>query len=407
MKKYQQKLLENQHFLCRDFFKVAHQDFWLYQPIADKWNAVEHLAHLAAYQHTFYDRIFQILEIDTPTFGRYDSNNDTNFLAMRGLAPKEVWQDLKAMRKLIIKVAGKLSKKELQRTASHPVYGTLSLERWLNFFIQHENHHIFAISQLLGKFDTKHNQNKDSKITEEKIAKTSIASVNEILVKQKEELIEVYDSRNQPTGKIEPRSKVHREGLWHRTMHCWVIYQSKRGKKNSYVVFQRRSAWKDSDPNKFDTTAAGHYTADMPIAQQRFKEIEEELGLLVNETDLINVGVRINVEDFENQFFNHEFQDVYFWVNDTSFHNYKLQTEEVSGLIALEINKGLQLFMGEIDKVSAKGIEVVYEEDGKTFYKDKTFTVRREDFGQTLDNYFAKALLLAEQILEGKKYVKI
>lgn len=129
--------------------------------------------------------------------------------------------------------------------------------------------------------------------------------------------------------------------------------------------------------------------------------------MFVNETDLINVGVRINVEDFENQFFNHEFQDVYFWVNDTSFHKYKLQTEEVSGLIALEIGKGLQLFMGEIDKVTAKGIEVVYEEDGKTSYKDKTFTVRREDFGQTLDNYFAKALLLAEQILEGKKYVKI
>lgn len=243
MKKYQQKLLENQHILCRDFFKLAHQDFWLYKPLPDKWNAVEHLAHLAAYQHTFYDRIFQILETDNPTFGRYDSNNDTNFLIMRGLSPKEVWQDLKAMRKLIVKVASKLSKKELQRTASHPVYGTLSLERWLNFFIQHENHHIFAIFQLLGKFDTKHSQNNNH-TNNEKIQNTATnsASVNEILVKQKEELLEVYDSRNQPTGQIEPRSKVHQEGLWHRTMHCWIIYQSKRGKKNGYVVFQRRSA---------------------------------------------------------------------------------------------------------------------------------------------------------------------
>jgi isopentenyldiphosphate isomerase len=433
MKKKQQKLLTHQHLLCADFFKTKDQHFWAYRPHADKWNSFEHLAHLAAYQHTFYDRIFQILETENPVFTRYDGQNDINFVNMQVLTPKEAWQELKDMRRHLINVADKLSKKDLKKTATHPIYGTLSLEQWIDFFILHESHHIFAIFQLKGKYELheqakylekdftkaftkKEKKNKAISFVEMPIMPTNLleetispdsTEIANSLKKQKEELIEVYNSRNEPTGEIVPRSEVHQKGLWHRTMHCWVIYRSKRGKICDYVVFQRRSAWKDSDPNKFDTTAAGHYTADKPIAEQKFKEIEEELGLQVNETDLNFVGVRINVEDFEDLFFNHEFQDVYFWVNDTPLQQYKLQTEEVSGLIALEINKGLELFLGEVDKVQAKGIEVIYAEDGTTSYKDKIFTVKKEDFGQTLDNYFAKALLLAKKILAGEKYVKI
>ncbi len=395
MKKYLQKLVQTQDILLKKLIKSDNQNFWDSRTQADKWSAHEHFAHLVCYQHIFYNRIILILETENPVFEKYEGNTDSDFLLFKTFSTEELWQDFKQCRKELIHILEKITKKQSKRTATHARYGTLHIEEWLTFFILHESDHIFTIFQL----------QKQSKFASNKPVETNNDQQQTTDLDQKQEWIEVYDSRQQATGQIVSRNEIHSKGLWHKTMHCWIIFKDRKGV--DYVVFQRRSAWKDSDPNKFDTTAAGHYTADVPIAAQRFREINEELGLKVPENELIYAGTRINVEDFQKQFFNHEFQDVYFWVNATPLKNYVLQTEEVSGLIALEIHKGLELFTGAINKTTAKGIEVVYAEDGTTSYKNKTFSIQKDDFGQTLDNYFAKTLVLAQRILAGEKYILI
>ncbi len=404
MEKHLKKLIKIQHLLLKSSIKRANSKFWEQKIVANKWSAQEHLAHLASYQHIFYNRILRIIETDNPHFEKYEAEEDANFSIFKNLDLEDLWKDLKIVRKKLLNLVESLSKKQVARTATHTRYGTLNIENWLNFFILHESHHIFAIFQLEKQFEKKDdnlsiNNEEDINLIE-----------NSATHHQKHELLQVYDSNHQATNQFLPRSEVHKKGLWHKTMHCWIIYRNKRGENRDYIVFQRRSEWKDSDPNKFDTTAAGHYTADLPIESQRFREVEEELGLEITEKDekeMIFAGVRVNVEDFQEEFFNHEFQDVYFWVNNTPLKNYKLQTEEVSGLVALEISEGLKLFTGEVEQISAKGIEVVYAKDGTTSYKNKTFNLKKDDFGQTLDNYFAKALILGQRILAGEKYVMI
>ncbi len=410
MEKYLQKLLETQHLVIK-LIKRNDQSFWQVRPQTNKWSAHEHFAHLVCYQHVFYNRMLLILETDNPHFERYEGNDDDAFILFKQMTIKELWQDFKKTRKKLTNLVAELSNKEVKRIATHSRYGELDMEQWFTFFILHESNHIFTIFQLQKQHQTLNSGelsaiNLDNNVGSNLATNTiNISANSQFLQANKQEFIEVYNSHNQPTGEILPRTEIHQKGLWHRTMHCWIIYKDKKGV--DYVVFQRRSAWKDSDPNKFDTTAAGHYTADLPIEAQKFREIEEELGLQPVESELFFAGVRINVEDFQEQFFNHEFQDIYFWKNNTALKNYKLQTEEVSGLIALEITKGLELFTHEIATTTARGIEVIYAEDGTTSYKNKTFTIRKDDFGQTLDNYFAKALIMAKRILAGEKYVLI
>ena len=389
MKQPLQKLLANQHYLSKQFIKSSSQESWSIRLNPDTWSAYEHLAHIVCYQHVFYERMLRLSETNHLTFEAYDGTSDENFTLYKTYTLKELWQDFKKTRKKLCKLLYKLSPEVENHVATHSRYGTLSMEQWTTFFILHESHHLFASFKLLQQGNSVADQ-------PEKLS---------LLEPIPEEYLEVYTSTNQPTGQSFPRSEVHRKGLWHKTMHCWIIYRNKKGK--DFVVFQRRSAWKDSDPNKFDTTAAGHYTAAIPIEQQRFREIEEELGLKPIPTEIVYAGLRVNVEDSQAEFQNHEFQDVYFWKNATPLKDYVLQTDEVSGLLAVEITQGLKLFTNELPKITGKGLEVIYAEDGTTSYQPKTFTVTQNDFGHTLDNYFAKALLTAQRILAGEKYVII
>lgn len=74
---------------------------------------------------------------------------------------------------------------------------------------------------------------------------------------------------------VAPRHVVHREGLWHATMHLWVTGPDG-------VLLQRRSAAKAAWPGLLDATAAGHLTTG-ESALDGLREAEEELGVAFTE----------------------------------------------------------------------------------------------------------------------------
>ena len=43
-----------------------------------------------------------------------------------------------------------LNEEELQRQAYHPKFGYVSIDKWTEFFLLHEAHHLFTIIQLIG-----------------------------------------------------------------------------------------------------------------------------------------------------------------------------------------------------------------------------------------------------------------
>jgi Protein of unknown function (DUF1569) len=43
----------------------------------------------------------------------------------------------------------------LKKTGTHPAFGILTIEQWLNFFLLHEAHHLFTIFKLASEFQKK------------------------------------------------------------------------------------------------------------------------------------------------------------------------------------------------------------------------------------------------------------
>ena len=51
---------------------------------------------------------------------------------------------------LISNYVSTLSESSFMRSGKHPVYGELSIPRWIEFFLLHEAHHLFTIFKLVS-----------------------------------------------------------------------------------------------------------------------------------------------------------------------------------------------------------------------------------------------------------------
>lgn len=118
------------------------------RPLADKWSMQEHLAHLGRYQEVFLQRLLLILSKETPKLGRYRAENDPLFEPWRILELDEILTNIELSRQDLIAFFAKLSPEEWNRSGIHPVLGALSLIDWLQFFLLHENHHLYTLFKL-------------------------------------------------------------------------------------------------------------------------------------------------------------------------------------------------------------------------------------------------------------------
>ncbi|MEX1045160.1 MAG: 16S rRNA (adenine(1518)-N(6)/adenine(1519)-N(6))-dimethyltransferase RsmA [Chthoniobacterales bacterium] len=70
-----------------------------------------------------------------------------------------------------------------------------------------------------------------------------------------------------------PRTEVHAKNLLHRAVHILVF------NKHGELLLQKRSAWKDREPSKWDSSAAGHLEPGETYEAAAVRETEEELGI--------------------------------------------------------------------------------------------------------------------------------
>ena len=87
-----------------------------------------------------------------------------------------------------------------------------------------------------------------------------------------DELFDIFDATGKPTG-MERRSRVHREGLWHRAASVFLFRSDGR------LIVQRRNAGKDVCPGKWDLSAAEHLKPGETFEQGAHRGLREELGV--------------------------------------------------------------------------------------------------------------------------------
>ncbi|MGJ8638271.1 MAG: NUDIX hydrolase [Opitutaceae bacterium] len=88
-----------------------------------------------------------------------------------------------------------------------------------------------------------------------------------------QELFDVVDAED-TVLRVEQRSVVHREKLFHRAVHVFVF--NSEGK----LFLQRRSLTKDTAPGKWVSSCSGHVDSGETYDAAAPRELAEEIGLM-------------------------------------------------------------------------------------------------------------------------------
>ncbi len=189
------------------------------------------------------------------------------------------------------------------------------------------------------------------------------------------EMLDYYDEFGNHLGK-EDRKVVHRDGLWHKTVHCWLY------DKNGNVFFQRRA-----DKKTLYTTASGHLSAGESVKEGFGREIFEELGSKIDYEKASLCDVVVFTMDREEKdgsvFKDRVFANVYIYEYDQEYDfNYDLN--EVMELVKVSAKECLDLFIIGSGTIDGEIIKIV---DGKIVCENKKI-----DFNEFLVNMGENAL---------------
>jgi uncharacterized damage-inducible protein DinB len=143
--------LQYQHKSLVDIIDGLTDELIRRQVIPGKWSIFENIVHLQTYQHVFCDRVKKMLEENNPSFPRYTADADPEFLDNCGKTTREIMGDMITTRKEMSSGSLSFKEKDLERTGNHPVFGTMTITQWLNFFLLHEAYHLFTIFKLAAE----------------------------------------------------------------------------------------------------------------------------------------------------------------------------------------------------------------------------------------------------------------
>ena len=199
------------------------------------------------------------------------------------------------------------------------------------------------------------------------------------------EFLDIYDENGVHLGK-EEREKVHANGLWHKTVHCWLF------DRDGYVYFQIRH-----DEKTFYTTASGHIMAGETVEQGFAREIREEIGYEVPYTKAIHLETfkfyLDKVKKDGTEFHDRVFANIYACEFDGDISKFKYDPNELDGLVKVKADEAFKLFEKEEGQIDGF---LIKNQDGKT-----VMTAKKVNFSEFLVNNGETALGKYGNVLKG------
>ena len=120
-----------------------------------------------------------------------------------------------------------------------------------------------------------------------------------------DELIDILNADGVPLGKTAMKSKAHKMGLFHATVHIWLYT------KEGELLIQKRAVNKDTHPGLWDTSVAGHIGAGESIIDSAIREVKEEIGLTITGKDLKKIGVFKSIQKHSKELIYCEFHHTF------------------------------------------------------------------------------------------------
>ncbi|MCL1891741.1 MAG: NUDIX domain-containing protein [Alphaproteobacteria bacterium] len=206
------------------------------------------------------------------------------------------------------------------------------------------------------------------------------------------EMLDVYDANRKLLGTAD-RNVVHATGLWHKTVHCWLVWQGK-------MLFQRRARALDNNPGKLYTTASGHVSAGESLEDAFRREVAQEIGLKPDSEKASaphHLHETVWIADITKTdgklFCDRVFANVYYAVYSGELSDFKFTDGEVDGIVAIDLEKFIEFSHSPRGQISA------LEFDGAQI---REITLGENEFvinaGEDIYNKYGQK---AEQILMG------
>ncbi len=146
-----------------------------------------------------------------------------------------------------------------------------------------------------------------------------------------DEFIDILDNTGKPTGEVKLKSEAHQLGLYHATVHIWLYTPD--GK----LLFQKRAKNKDTFPNLWDVSVAGHIGSGESPLDSAIREIKEEIGITVSEKKLHYVGRYLEEKKPSDAIRDNEFHFIFLLPFSSKIEDLQLQEEEVSEVALVSI----------------------------------------------------------------------
>ena len=152
------------------------------------------------------------------------------------------------------------------------------------------------------------------------------------------EYLDIVDENGIPIGETVERETAHAKGIRHRTAHLWLV-RRKAGKLQ--VLLQRRAKHKESFPDRYDTSSAGHIPAGSDYRESAIRELFEELGVHAKAEDLVYCGMRRVVYDGEfrgKPFHDRQISKVFYLWFDADESAFNIDPGEVDSVLWMDLD---------------------------------------------------------------------
>lgn len=166
------------------------------------------------------------------------------------------------------------------------------------------------------------------------------------------EYLDYYDEEGNYLG-CETREEVHKRGLWHNTVHCWLYTED--GK----VIFQIRK-----DSKKLYTTSSGHVNSKESVEEAFRRETKEEIGINIDSKSakLIDISTWIMDKVKSDGTLNKDRAKAHIFIASHAMdgiNKFKFDRDEVEGVALVDALDTLKLFKHEKDQIEALFITTI------------------------------------------------
>ncbi len=123
-----------------------------YKPAPDKWSIREILVHLADSEANSYVRARKIIAESGSAITAYDQDLWTQKLFYSEMKPDDALALFRLLRKNMVPVLERLSADAWHNYIVHPESGKITLQDWIQLYIDHVDNHIHQMNRNLYDF---------------------------------------------------------------------------------------------------------------------------------------------------------------------------------------------------------------------------------------------------------------